>query len=160
MRRCINEGSDELFFDFGGSRAISKDFRRWPWQNDIGRRLPRYGFLRAKYLSKEQSSSSSDEYYVFYFRLPKPEVPLKIYSKPASMHMDSMDSCAYPQRHAQTVAAPKQYYTLFVCAPHQLSKIMYDQPAECKENNYASPKDPFVLFRSPLDHPNCITTYT
>ena len=25
MLRCINEGSDELFFDFGGSRAISKD---------------------------------------------------------------------------------------------------------------------------------------
>ena len=54
MGRCINEGSDELLFDFGGSRAISKDFLRWPWQNDIGRRLPRYGFFRAKYLSNQR----------------------------------------------------------------------------------------------------------
>ena len=56
-----------------GLVQFPSSFLRWSWQNDIGRRLPRYGFFRAKYLSKEQSSS--DENYAYYSRLPMLGVP-------------------------------------------------------------------------------------
>lgn len=48
MCRDLAIKAAKSWFDFGGSRAISKleTFRRWPWQNDIGRRLPRYDFFR------------------------------------------------------------------------------------------------------------------
>ena len=47
-----------------------------------------------------------------------------------------------------------------VLSRYLLPKVMYDQPAECEENDCANPKDPFVLLRPPLNHPDRVAAYS
>lgn len=57
---------------------------------------------------------------------------------------------------------PNLHAKMYSCYCHRyiLPKVVYDQPAERKENNRAGPEYPFVLPRSPLNHSDRITTYT
>ena len=91
MRRCINEGSDELLFDFEGLVQFPRTFCPGLGKmTSVGAYRATVSSERNMYVrtctwSKEQSGT--DENYAFSSRLPMPAVPLKTYLESASMHM-------------------------------------------------------------------------